>query len=89
MRAELWPECLETFQTLTAHDPPTAEQLHLLVCAAGRDANAARECAAVALRCWVDGLELMAGTLEELTKILAKVRDSQRPVLFFVSRLSQ
>ena len=30
----------------------------------------------------------MAGTLEELTKILAKVRDSQRPVLFFVPRLS-
>jgi hypothetical protein len=60
----MWAEAHEVFEKLVLHDPCTPEMLHLLVGAAANDASsAAREVAGIASAAWIDGCELMSGTL--------------------------
>lgn len=69
----MWPEALEQFEKITQQEPTTPEMLHLLVLAATNDAeNGSRDVAAVALAAWIDGCEVVAGTLERLIQTLSQ-----------------
>lgn len=69
----MWREAVETFEKMTAHEPVLPEMLHLLVQAASNDAAAgSREVTAIVLGAWIDGCEVVAGTLELLVKTLSQ-----------------
>jgi pentatricopeptide repeat protein len=69
----MWREAVEAFEKLATEECVLPEMLHLLVQAASNDpASGSREVSAIAMAAWIDGCEVVAGTLELLVQTLSQ-----------------